>query len=218
MKTDKPVIGVYGGTFDPVHIAHLRLVIEAKEQLNLSKIVWVPSGNPCHRHAPIASVTDRLSMLEMALKDDRAFSIDTTDLYSKEPTYTVNTLKRIRQGYDKETPFVFLLGSDALLLLPTWYDWTSLFDLAHIAVATRLDHLLEWMPDELKTHMDQRLGKKEDIFETAAGRIVLLPMIECDISASSIREKAKKQLNLSYLVPLSVQNYITQHAIYSEDK
>lgn len=218
MEKNRQAIGIYGGTFDPVHIAHLRLAIEAKEQLGLSKIIWVPSGNPYHRNAPIASVNDRLSMLETALQDHCDFLIDTVDLYTSEPTYTIHTLRCIRQHYGQDTSLVLLSGSDSFLSLPSWHEWQALFDIAHIAVAVRLNFPLESMSDTLRAEMDRRLGERETIFDQPYGRIVLLPMIECDISASLIREKAKKQLNLSYLLPPAVLNYITQHAVYSEDK
>ena len=208
-----PVIGIYGGTFDPVHIAHLRLAIEASEHLRLSKVIWVPSGNPAHRASPVASAQDRLAMLELAIKNHPDFAIDAADLFSDEPTYTINTLYRLRKIYP-DNALVLLVGMDSFLSLPSWHCWEKLLDLAHIAVATRLNYGISNTDTELYQKIEARQADAEAIQFSPFGRIVFMPMLESDISASAIRLKAKKSLNLSYLLPPLVEDYVIRQALY----
>ena len=206
-------IGIYGGTFDPVHTAHLRLAIEATEYLSLSQVIWVPSGNPCHRNAPVASTQDRLSMLKLALASHKTFRCDTVDLFSAEPTYTVNTLQRLKKQHPAQR-LILLLGMDSFLTLPSWYQWQTLFELAHIAVATRLDYAAHTAEALLQFEIDQRTISADCLSEYDCGKIIFMPMMETDVSASVIRLKAQNRLNLTYLVHPNVENYIIDQALY----
>ena len=206
-------IGIYGGTFDPVHTAHLRLAIEAAEFLSLSQVIWVPSGNPCHRSPPVASPKDRLNMLNLALASHKTFCCDTVDLFSTEPTYTVNTLQRLKQQHPAQR-LILLLGMDSFLTLPSWYQWQTLFQLAHIAVATRLDYPPHTAAPLLQQEIDQRTISADNLSQYDCGKIIFMPMMETDVSASLIRLKAKNRLNLTYLVHPHVENYIIDQALY----
>src|SRR5690606_5818688 len=137
MAAPRSPLGLMGGTFDPVHHAHLRLAIDALEALPLGEVSWIPSGAPGHRGAPHASAADRLAMLQLAIADEPRFSIDTTELDTGMPTYTVPMLKRLRGELGEDQSLVMLIGMDSFLSLPTWRDWEALFDLTHFAVAAR---------------------------------------------------------------------------------
>ena len=113
-------IGLLGGTFDPVHFAHLRLALEALEQLPLGSIRWIPSGQPGHRGAPAAGVEHRLAMLRLAIQGEPRFALDPADAQSAAPTFTVNTLARLRAELGAAVPLVLIIGADQLLALDTW--------------------------------------------------------------------------------------------------
>ena len=131
------VCGILGGTFDPVHLGHVALAQAALAGLPLGEVLWLPSGSPGHRAPPVASARDRLAMLRLATAGNPRYRIDDGELDRSEPTYTVHTLTRLRAQLGNEQPLALLLGSDSFLSLPTWLRWRELFDLAHIAVASR---------------------------------------------------------------------------------
>ena len=140
-------LGVFGGTFDPVHFGHLRLAEEACAALGLQQVLWVPAGRPPHRDRPLAASAHRLHMVSLAIAGNPRFALDATEAGSDTASYTVNTLRRLRQQLGSAQPLVLLLGADAFAGLPSWYHWQELFELAHLAVATRPQHSLD--PDRL---------------------------------------------------------------------
>lgn len=207
-------IGVFGGTFDPVHVAHLRLAEEARERLSLSEVRWVPSGLPGHRGSPIASAEDRLAMLELAIGDDPHASIDRAELSGEAPTYTVNTLERLRQELGREVPLVLIIGSDQFTALHTWRDWERLFDLAHIAVAKRPGHLIaaRRLPEALAAQHAAR--RADGIGDQPAGRIVVFSMTVLTISSTAIRTAMAAGRSSRHLLPDNVLAYIQSRHLY----
>ena len=130
-------LGIMGGTFDPVHFGHLRLAAEALETLDLDAVRWVPSGQPGHRDAPTTIALHRLEMVRLAIAGEPRFTLDAAETRTSQPTFTINTLKRLRAELGTDRPLVVILGMDSFLSLPTWRSWTELFDLAHFAVGER---------------------------------------------------------------------------------
>ena len=130
-------IGILGGTFDPVHNAHLALAHAALDRLGLGAVLWIPAGQPPHRNTPRATATDRLAMVRLAIAAAPRFLLDASEVNSQSASYTVHTLTRLRQQQGPARPLVLLMGADAFLKLPGWHRWREIFDLAHIAVATR---------------------------------------------------------------------------------
>lgn len=137
MSETAGALGIFGGTFDPPHIAHLRLAIEAREALALAQIVFVPAGSPPLRDAPQAAARHRLAMVERAIADLPYCHVDTGEIFADGPSYTVTTLERLRRQHGAQRPLVLLLGADAFSRLANWHRWRELFALAHIGVATR---------------------------------------------------------------------------------
>ena len=135
-------LGLFGGTFDPVHFGHLRLAEEARETLGLAKVIWIPAGQPPLRDAPGRSAADRLAMVRLAVAGNPGFTIDDGEVVAAGTSYTVNTLERLRAAHGERQPLVLLLGADAFGRLDAWHRWRELFGLAHIAVATRPGHAL----------------------------------------------------------------------------
>ncbi|MFN2300762.1 MAG: nicotinate (nicotinamide) nucleotide adenylyltransferase, partial [Gammaproteobacteria bacterium] len=129
-------IGIFGGTFDPVHCGHLRAMVELRDELALNEVRVVPCGVPPHRAEPRASAQARLAMLDVALADLPGFSVDRRELERPGPSYMVDTLVSMRADWP-EAALWLLLGHDAFCTLPQWRRWRELFSLANVGVARR---------------------------------------------------------------------------------
>lgn len=209
-------LGLLGGTFDPVHFGHLRLAEEAREALDLAQVLWIPAGRPPHRALPRAAAADRLEMVRLAIAGNPHFALDDAEARAETPSYTVPTLERLRALHGLR-PLVLVLGSDAFLGLPAWHRWRELFDLAHIAVATRpgFDLAAEEMSADLAEEFAPRLGNDPAGLKNApAGRIVPFAMTPLAISASLIRARIAAGLSVRYLLPDPVREYIEPHHLY----
>ncbi len=234
MPESSGALGIFGGTFDPPHIAHLRLAIEAREALQLTEVVFVPAGSPPLRDAPQASPAQRLAMVECAIADMPGYSVDASEIMVSGPSYTVATLARLRKQHGTR-PLVLLMGADAFARLPAWQRWRELFTLAHIGVATRPGHALlpqkvgtprvlptgragdtaqSALDAELVAEFSQRQGDAADIAHAPAGRIIPFAITPLEISATLIRQRLAQGLSVRHLVSGSVLDYIDSHAIY----
>ena len=210
-------IGLLGGTFDPVHFAHLRLAVEAAEQLGLASVRWIPSGQPGHRDAPAAGVEHRLAMLRLAIVEEPRFALDDADARSTIPTFTVHTLTRLRAELGADVPLVLIIGTDQLLALDTWREWKRLFEFAHIAVAER--PRFEVRPGGLSGDLALEYGRRSATPAALAtrpgGAIATFRMTPLDISASAIRTDIAAGRSPRYLLPDAVLDYIGSHRLYS---
>ena len=221
------VLGLFGGTFDPLHVAHLRLALEAREALGLAEVCLIPAGKPALREAPQCAAADRLAMVELALAELPGFSVDATEVRqagipptsvaaSAAPSYTIDTLERQRRLHGAQRPLVLLLGADAFARIEAWHRWRELFGLAHIAVATRPGHDLKVGAGEaaLDAEFAARRGVAADLAGAPAGRIVPFAITALEISASAIRRRLASGLSVRYLVPEAVLDYIDSHQLY----
>lgn len=228
---DHGPLGILGGTFDPIHIAHLRMAQEGLEACGLERVRFIPAGQPTHRQQPGVAAIHRLAMTRLAVRDVPQFDVDEAEVLSAAPSYTVPTLERLRQVYGTQRPLVLLLGADAFMGLTRWHRWSELFALAHIAVATRPGHRLPMthmdtvrdtvdihgeLPDaalaeafrERFTPLSQRLAA------SPGGQISLFPMTPLDISATAIRAQLAAGKTPRFLVPDGVLDYIQTHHLY----
>jgi nicotinate-nucleotide adenylyltransferase len=130
-------LGILGGTFDPIHFGHLRLGEEALSQLGLAQVRFIPAGQPPLRDEPAVSAAQRLEMVKLAIADNSNFALDDAEVMSTAQSYTVDTLSRLRSELGPTRSLVLLLGQDAFARLEGWHRWTELFELSHIAVASR---------------------------------------------------------------------------------
>lgn len=213
-------IGILGGTFDPVHHGHLRLAQEALEQCNLAAIHFIPSGTPPHRNAPHASAIQRLDMLRLALQGNPAFVLDEREIYRIDPCYTVDTLTALRAEHGMQQPLCLLMGGDAFLLLHSWHEWKSLFELSHIVVMQRVGHPLgnsiHGTNESLHHEYRARLAPSPRILcDSPAGAILVANMPALEISATDIRKRCAEKKNIHYLLPDVVADYIQLHHLYT---
>lgn len=219
--SDRSPVGVFGGTFDPIHLGHLRLAEEARECLGLDHVRLIPSGQPPHRQAPGSAAADRLAMVHLATASNPRLVVDEGEVRTPQPSFTVLTLERLRAEFGPARPLVLILGADAFEGLPAWHRWRELFDLAHIAVANRpgfAPHGRRWpgvLSPELEGACRHRLGTDPAaLAETPAGRVVAFDMTPLAISASLIRDLLKAGHSARYLLPDTVLDYIQSHRLY----
>jgi nicotinate-nucleotide adenylyltransferase len=211
-------LGLFGGTFDPLHIAHLRLAIEAREALGLAGVCFIPAGNPALRDAPQCAADHRLAMVERALATMPGFSVDAAEVLNAAPgpSFTIDTLERQRRLHGTQRPLVLLLGADAFARLEQWHRWRELFELAHLAVATRPGHGIKVGAGgtALDHEFAAREGAAVDLVAAPAGRIVPFAITALEISASAIRRRLAQGQSVRHLVPDAVLDYIDSHQIY----
>ena len=213
-------IGLFGGTFDPIHFGHLRLATELAEAFRLEQVLFVPNGLPYHRgRSAHATDEQRLTMLKLATGRDARFGVDERELRREGPTYTYDTLLELRRERGPDVPLVFLLGSDAFSRIDTWHRWTELFDLAHFAVAIRADDQ-NWFakgpgafPKEVWPRITLNL---RELVGAPAGRVMTFSMTPLSISSTAIRAAASEGSSIRYLTPDPVVEYIRSHRIYAK--
>ena len=206
-------IGIFGGTFDPIHIGHLRIALELKQQLQLDEMRLLPCYLPPHRPTPGASANQRVDMLEIALQDCMDLQIDKRELQRDKPSYTYDTLHDLRAEVGEQTSLCLCMGMDSFATLDTWHNWDQLLQLAHILVVARPGWLLPEsgaVADLLQSHRRDSTA----ITQQAAGAIVVLEQRLLPISATDIRAQIRTGNSPQFLVPDGVWNYIRRNGLY----
>jgi len=209
------MIGIYGGTFDPVHYGHLRTALEVREALELTELRFVPCKIPPHRSTPGATPEQRLAMLQAALRDaPQGVRIDTRELERAGHSFMFDTLSSVREDIGSTTPLALIVGSDAFHGLHRWHRWQSLIDLAHIVVMQRPGTEPTW-PIELEGFFDKLLCQRpRDLKTRPAGLIHFMVVSQLEISASYIRQLIGQRRSAQYLTPESVLRLIDQNLLY----
>lgn len=212
-------IGLFGGTFDPVHFGHLRLATELAEAFHLEKVVFIPNGLPYHRgRSAHASSEERLTMLKLATARDARFDVDDRELRRDGPTYSYDTLAEIRAERGPGVPLVFLTGSDAFATIDTWHRWTELFELAHFAIAIRANDET-WQskgPGAFPKEAWPRITlNPRELLSAPAGKVITYFMTPIAISSSAIRTLAGEGASIRYLTPDPVVEFVRSRSLYS---
>lgn len=207
-------IGILGGTFNPVHIGHLRGVIEVREQLHLTEVRLLPAAEPPLKETPTVSAAHRAAMLDVATADMSGVEVDRRELNRSGPSYTVDTLAELRAELGPDYPLVFIVGADSLTTLHRWHAWERVFDLANLAVMAR--------PNNADTHIDAsvvdfiapRTVACDDLLSQPLGALCYLAQPPLSVSSTSIREALVAGKNVQFLLPPAVIEYINQHDLY----
>jgi nicotinate-nucleotide adenylyltransferase len=211
-------IGIFGGTFDPIHYGHLRLAEEMAEAIDLERVLFIPAGQPPHRGAPRTAASHRLEMVHRAIAGNPRFAVDAREVTCPSPSYTVDTLTALRAERGKEQPLWLLLGADAFLELPTWHEWRQLFELANIAVAAR-PGARPLQPNDLTEPLKSEVLKRQvagSPVASPAGSVQLRQMTPLDISATALRDTLARHGSARYLLPDAVLDYIHEHQLYTQ--
>jgi nicotinate-nucleotide adenylyltransferase len=208
------MIGILGGTFDPVHFGHLRPALEVQQALALDEIRCIPSHVPPHRSQPEASPQQRLAMLQAAIAGDEAFTIDTREFEREGPSYTLDTLKSLREELGT-TGLCLLIGMDAFCGFASWHRWREITDYAHIVVMTRPDASPP-AKGELADFIARHRVKEVDAFkDRASGLLFYQPVSLLEISGTRIRKLLASGQRADYLLPASVLDVIRNEGLYT---
>ena len=212
-------IGILGGTFNPIHYAHLRLAEEVADALTLRFVQVIPASIPPHRETPRVSVQHRLEMVRLACAGNPRLIVDDRECRRPGPSYTVDTLQELRAELGPEQPLCLLMGVDAFIALTTWSRWEQLFDFAHIAVARRPGFMLDAgaLPRPLAAQLETRSTEAlSEIHARPAGLVVACTITGLDISGTAIRAGVAQGRSPRYLLPDSVLDYIRRHQLYKD--
>ncbi|MCH7512059.1 MAG: nicotinate (nicotinamide) nucleotide adenylyltransferase [Chloroflexi bacterium] len=197
-------LGVLGGTFDPVHIGHLALAEQAREQLALERVLWVPSGDPWRKaDRTVTAAKHRAAMVRLAIEGHASYKLCLLEIERSGPSYSVETLAEL-QRIEPGSELFFVLGLDALEDLPNWREPARLIELATLAVAAR--GARQPAAEEL-----------DRLVPGLGGRVVWLEMPHIDVSATELRRLAAEGADLRDRTPASVEAYIREHRLYSRD-
>jgi nicotinate-nucleotide adenylyltransferase len=206
-------IGIFGGTFDPIHFGHLRTAFELLQVLGLEEVRIVPAGSPPHRGLPACDAEHRLAMARAAVADQPGLVVDDREIRRQGPSYTVLTLRELRREQPTR-PLCLIVGMDAFLGLPQWHEWREVLALAHVVVA----HRPGWQaPDTgtlgelLAARGTQRVA---DLHESPAGRLHVRPVTQLEISSTDLRELIVAGQDPRYLLPDAVRAIIRDTGCY----
>lgn len=204
-------IGLFGGTFDPVHYGHLRPALELTERYALDTLYLLPNHKPAHRSAPGASTAQRIEMLSLAVDGVSRLSIDSREANRNKPSYTVDTLAEVRNEHPDAT-LLFFMGLDAFSSFTQWHRWQEILSLANLVVIDRPNVNLSEFSTDLLRSQAELFG--EQIVDGSRGVIERCPVTQLSISATAIRACVNARHSIRFLLPDEVREYIEQQRLY----
>ncbi|HTP38616.1 MAG TPA: nicotinate-nucleotide adenylyltransferase [Steroidobacteraceae bacterium] len=207
-------IGLFGGTFDPIHFGHLRTAFELWQALKLSEVRFLPTGNPPHREAPLAEGQLRVAMVRAAVAGQPGFVVDDREIRRTGMSYSVDTLTELRTEFP-ERSLCLLLGMDAFLGMPTWHRWREIFDLAHVIVAHRPGWKAPMTGPLGELMVDRGTGNVRELHSSKAGRIHVHGVTQLEIASTDLRQLILAGRDLRYLVPEPVRDIILGTGCYA---
>ena len=203
------LIGINGGTFDPVHYGHLRPALEVMQILGLEQVRFVPCYRPVHKGQPNVSAQQRSEMIRLAINKQPKFALDTIEMDKGGPSYMVDTLTILKERFD-DYGLVLMMGTDAFAKFDSWHDWQRILGLANILVMHRPREPVpqSGMPSEIyqKHHVDE--------FTQTHGQIRDMDVTQLDISSTLVRNHLQAGQSAEYLLPPCVMEYINKHGLY----
>lgn len=196
--------GILGGIFDPIHYGHLAIAEQARDALQLDKIVFIPAGQPVHKQPPAADASSRMRMVELAIADNSTFEASPIEIDSQRPSYTADTLATLAAD-NSAVELTLIVSSETASYLPTWHQPERVIDLAAIAIVSRLGHAdisREWI---------------EHHFPGREQRFLRVETTHLGHSSTAIRDRLAAGQSIRYLVPAAVQTYIEDSRLYGSD-
>jgi nicotinate-nucleotide adenylyltransferase len=212
-------LGILGGTFDPIHIGHLRTAEEIGPELELEKVCLIPSASPPHKtKEPVTPFDHRLTMTRLAIVGSSL--LDALDLEGRRagPSYSIETLKELHTIFKPDPDLFFILGIDAFLEINTWKEYERLFDYAHFVIISRPGYGKEMIePFLMKSGLEIKKNLGADSFLMKSGKTLTLKETTLmDISSTRIREMVQQGRSIRFLVPVAVGDYITEKGLYKK--
>lgn len=210
---DKSILGVFGGTFDPIHFGHITPLLEATQELNLKEIKLIPCHIPPHKASPKVSSHRRLEMVRLLCEKFPTFNADSRELNHDKPSYSYDTLQSLRQEFPLR-PLVFFMGMDSYVTLDQWYRWRELFGLCHIVVCKRPGKYPA-LSNQLRSALTDRVVNNPAVLHRCiAGKVYFAHTTEMAISSTLLKQRLSSGLNCSDLLPDVIKDYIELHALY----
>jgi len=222
-KPNPHFVGIFGGTFDPIHYGHLRIAEELVETINLHEMRFIPAGVPHLRPPPIASSHHRTSMVEIAIQNNARFVLDEREIHRPGTSYSIDSIRELRQERGENVTLCLIMGADAFMKLANWHEWHDLFGLCHIIIADRPGHelatRLDSLPQALRGESTQRWTHNlADLESQPCGLIYIAPTTLLDVSATVIRTLISNNRSARYLLPDTVLDYIETNHLYSGEE
>lgn len=214
MHYDQPV-GILGGTFDPIHYAHIKLANAVLKALQLARVHFIPNYHPSHRQPTVASAHDRFTMVKLALASYTNLICDDTEIKRGGISYMIDTLIQLKQQYPN-TPLCLLVGADVFAKLDTWHRWQELFTYAHLISIARPNAALPTSAELESIWQSHRTESIEDLHKHLAGKIYVYHHEVSNLSATRIRQKLQAKEDISADIPTSVAEYIQKHQLYTQ--
>lgn len=211
------LVGILGGTFNPIHFGHLRMAQELAEALQLGEVRFIPSATPPHKAAPKVSAAHRAEMVKIAIQDNPLFKFDGRELQREGASYTIDTLIELREELGVKTAICLFMGSDAFVKLDTWHRWQELLNFCHIVLVQRPNLSPEHpkLPEALEILLtDHYTENSIDLATKGAGFIHMQKITSLDISSTKIRELITNGQTPHYLLPESIIAYIKKNQLY----
>lgn len=200
-------IGVLGGTFDPIHYGHLIIGEQAREELGLDEMIFIPTGNPAHKEeSNVSDAEIRYEMLKLAIKGNKDFRKSSIEIDRRGKSYTIDTIKQLKRQYNRDQIY-FLIGEDSLFQLETWHKFMELKEECNFVVCRRYIRNENKIRNKIK-YMEDKYNMDIYLLDT--------PIIE--ISSTKIRNLFSQGKSIKYLLPEEVENYISENNIYGVDK
>lgn len=206
-------LAILGGTFDPVHIGHLRSAIEVRALLACDELRFIPCHRPPHRAEPIANSEQRLRMLELAIANEPGLAVDAREIHREGPSYTIDTLTELRAEVGAECKLYLVVGMDAFAILDSWHRWRELLEFAHIVVMQRPQNALLARGPVAELLRERRVDV-ERLKDAACGSIAVVQTTPLPISATAIRTLIRTQHSPRYLLPDAVWEFICANRLY----
>ena len=215
-----PLVGIYGGTFDPIHYGHLRVAEELIDAIEFARFFYVPAGEPRLRNAPLASKSHRAKMVSLSIENNARFFLDEREIKRSGVSFTVESLREYHAEYTGNAALCFIMGADTFLKIHHWHQWHEVFQLCHVMIVDRpgstrmMNH--SNLPPELQNACATRwVTRPSDLASQISGMIYVAQTTLLDISATRIRSLVVAGKSIRYLLPEAVSDYIKTHHLYS---
>jgi nicotinate-nucleotide adenylyltransferase len=211
-------VGLFGGTFNPIHLGHLRGAEDIREIFHLEEVIFVPSSIPPHKTSEeVIEASHRLEMVRLAVSGNPYFSVSDVEISRPGKSYSIETIRFFREK--RQDAFFFILGSDAFVEIETWKEFQNLFFLCHFIVMTRPGSQKETPPLPRALVPSFRYASKEKAWVHVSGYMLYIKEISfLDISSTKVRELIEKGRSVKYLIPTEVEAYVKQHGLYRKNR
>ncbi len=206
------LIGINGGTFDPIHYGHLRPALEVQQQLGLQQVLFVPCYQPVHRGLPQVSAEQRCAMIELAIENQPTFALEKIEIERGGPSYMVDTLASLKQRMP-DACLLLMMGTDAFAKFHSWQNWQGVLKLANLVVMHRPGEAMPRAGEAGKIFQDHQATQLTD----EAGQIVDVAVTQLDISSTMVRQQIKDGHSADYLLPPCVMAFIQKQGLYGDD-